>query len=269
MLLANVRQFTDMEVVLLFAEQIFTVPIHFREAGYSVFVYENPHMDYVAAVRPYLLSKYLKENPAAERETYFYIDSDIIFRQWPQLPGENSGMVIGSDCGHYIDLAYIEQCKRGPEIAAQMAEICGTTREQMIGVPGIGAHIILTNPTAEFWARAYQDSLSIYAYLEGLGETTNIQKWTAEMWAQLFGWRREGKTLMISKQLDFCLPTDPIERYDEVNILHNAGVLVTQSDQLFFKGQYIDKSPIGRNFDWVRRDKASYRYVEALEKVVT
>lgn len=270
MLLANVRQFTDIEVVLLFSEHDFTVPMHFRERGCSVFVYEDRRDDtgYIPSIRPYLLWQYLREDPAREQETYFYIDSDIIFREWIDCAtlGADEGNVIGSTCDGYIGLAYIEQCQRGPEIAAAMAEICGITVEQMRGVPGIGAHLILTNPTAAFWERSYNDSNRIYSYL--LGIESNIQKWTAEMWAQQWNWIREGKTLIVSSELNFCLPTDPIEKFDTVKILHNAGVLADKSYEMFFKGQYVNTSPLSRNFAHVRRDLCTYLYVQAIEKVI-
>lgn len=270
-LLASIRRLTDMEVVLLFTEHDFTVPAHFRKKpGVSVSVYSDRRddKDYIPSVRPYLLWQYLAEDPAREQEQYFYIDSDIIFRAWIDCAtlGANEGNVVGSTCDSYIGLAYIEQCQRGPEIAAKIAEICGTTVEAMRGVPGIGAHLVLTNPTAAFWQRSYEDSNEIYHYLEGVD--TNVQKWTAEMWAQVFGWVREGKTLVVSQELGFCLPTDPIEKWDTVNILHNAGILADKSHEYFFKGQYVNYSPLGRNFDFVRRDKCTYRYIEAIQNVL-
>lgn len=269
MLLANVRQFTDLEVVLLFAEHDFTVPVSFRNRpGVSVHVYDRPYDEYLPSVRPYLLWQYLSENPARERETYFYIDSDIIFREWPRLSVVSKKSVLGSDCSGYIALPYLNQCVRGPEIAAKMAEICGVSLADMEGVPGIGAHLVLAAPTATFWQRSYYDSLAIHEYLKTLGDSTNVQKWTAEMWAQFFGWRREGKTLMVSDELDFCLSTDPIHRWDEVKILHNAGVLATQSHEMFFKGQYVNYTPFGRDLSWVSQEKCSYRYVQAIEKVI-
>ena len=266
-LLCNVRQFTDMEVVLLFAEHDFTVPLFFRtkypECQVFTFTDNRDYRNYIPNIRPYLLWQYFMAYPEAQQEQYFYIDSDVIFREWPQLPDPEPGSVIGSDCGSYIDYKYIVQCQRGNEIATKMAEICGITVEQMKTVPGIGAQLVLTNPTANFWARSYNDSNAIYRYLQSID--SNIQKWTAEMWAQLWGWVREGKTLMVSRELDFCRPTDDIAKWDEVKIMHNAGV--TGSGELFFKGAYPDTSPLGQDFSHVRRDRVSYKYVEAMAKV--
>ena len=103
-LLTNVRQFTDSEIILLFTENDFTVPMHFRKKpGVSVFVYDDPHLDYLPANRPYLLWHYFKEHPEAEKEEYFYIDSDIIFREWIDFAtlGIKANKVVGSTCDHY------------------------------------------------------------------------------------------------------------------------------------------------------------------------
>lgn len=271
-LLANIRQFTDLEVVLLFTEHDFTVPMHFRARGCSVFVYSDTRDDtsYIPSVRPWLLWQYFEQNPAEQDEAYFYIDSDIIFREWIDFTTYDfsANRVYGATCDGYIGLEYVLQTTRGPEIAQKMAEVCGITIDQMRGVPGIGAQLMLPRNSADFWKRCYNDSNILYHYFEELGETTNLQKWTAEMWAQQWGWVREGIIPTHDTQLDFCLPTDPVERYDTVKILHNAGVTVSMSFEYFFKGQYDKTSPIGKNFDFVRKDKATIRYVEAVQKVI-
>lgn len=266
-LLANIRQFTNMEVVLLFTEHDFTVPAHFRDAGCSVFVYQDKRDDgsYIPSVRPWLLWQYFAEDPSRCDETYFYIDSDIIFREWidfATLPISDE-TVVGSDVSHYLNYDYVASRTNADAVLDAMTEICGVTREQMQGVPGIGAHIVLKNFSPEFWKRCYFDSNKLYHAFEGI--ETNLQKWTAEMWAQQWGWVREGKTLIADPQLDFCLPTDDLKRWDEVKILHNAGILATMSHEYFFKGQYVDYSPLGKNFDWVRQDKCTIRYVEAIQ----
>lgn len=269
-LLTNVRQFTDLEVVLLFTEHDFTVPAYFRNQGYSVFTFTDTREDlsYIPSVRPWLLWQYFRQHPEAEAESYFYIDSDIVFREWVHfatLPFSEK-TIVGSDCSGYLSYDYILQTQKGPEIAAKMAEICGITVEQMKGVPGIGAHLLLQKFSADFWERCYYDSNKIHHYFEGLD--SNIQKWTAEMWAQLWGFVREGRQIEASSELDFCLPTDSLERYEQVKILHNAGITADKSHDHFFKGQYVNYSPFGKNFDFVRTDRATIRYVEAIQKVI-
>lgn len=271
MLLTNMRQFGNFEVVLLFSEHDFTVPGHFRkkypECDIHLYTDNRDNKSYIPSIRPYLLWQYLKGDPAREQETYFYIDSDVIFREWPNIVRHSdfsAKQVVGSDCSGYLNLDYLLKCERGEAIAQNMARICGITVEQMKGVPGIGAHLILTQPTAEFWRRSYNDSNAIYEYFRPVN--SNVQKWTAEMWAQLWGWVREGYEIITDKELDFCRPTDDITEWDKVKIMHNAGV--TGSGELFFKGKYDTTSPFNDDLSHIRRDKVSYRYVEALQNVV-
>lgn len=264
------RQFGNFEVVLLFKEKDFTVPGFFRknypECSIFTFTDNRDDISYIPSIKPYLFWQYLKADPAREQETYIYIDSDIIFREWPKWDelGVDSKTWITSDCSGYIGYNYVASRRKGAEIASKMAEICGITLEQLKNTPGGGAQWLIKNPTAAFWERAYHDSNRIYSYFQTVN--SDIQKWTAEMWAPLFGMIREGITVKIDKELDFCRPTDPVEKWDQVKILHNAGV--TGSGDMFFKGQYTDYMPWGENFDYVRKDKATIKYVEAIEKVI-
>lgn len=271
MLLTNMRQFGTFEVILLFKESDFTVPGFFRKKypECSVFTFSDGRDDksYIPSIRPYLWWQYLKQHPEAEQETYIYIDSDIIFREWPDWASLNVGPKrwISSDCSGYIGYDYVNSRTNGPEIASKMAEICGISLEQMKATPGAGAQWLIQNPTAAFWERSYNDSNRIHHYFKGVN--SNIQKWTAEMWAQLFGMTREGIEVVIDhKELDFCLPTDDVAKWDTVKILHNAGV--TGSGDMFFKGLYDQTSPLGQDFSGVRKDKATIKYVEALQKVL-
>jgi hypothetical protein len=272
-LLTNLRQLTDMEVVLLFSkphDYNDTVPRYLvnKYSGVQCFVYDDNRYlkTYIPSIRPYLWWQYLSKDPAREQETYFYIDSDVIFREFPnvaQLPADAKHW-FGSSCESYIAYDYIKQCQNGEAILQAMAQICGITVDQMQGVPGIGAHLLISQPTAEFWHRAFEDSVALYRHLDGVD--SNIQKWTAEMWAQLWGMVREGITLSAPSELDFCMSTDPIKRWNEVKILHNAGVV--SSGAMFFKGNYVDKTPFGENFNYVDTKKCSRIYVDAIEKVI-
>lgn len=258
-----------MEVVLLFSAHNFAVPIFFREKyGCSVFVFDDKREQraYIPAIRPYLLWQYFTAHPEAEGEEYLYIDSDIIFREWldfTTLPFDTT-KVYGADVSSYLDYNYVTKCEQGPRIAQQMADICGITVEQMKGVPGIGAQLVLPGTTAAFWERSYHDSNKIYNMLMPI--ETNLQKWTAEMWAQQWGWIRDGKTLVASDELAFCRPTDPIEKWDLFKIMHNAGV--TGSGEMFFKGEWVDKMPFGADFSQINPNKVSAKYVEAIQKVL-
>lgn len=273
MLLTNIRSFTDMEVVLLFSKPHDynpSVPRYLvnKYPGVRAFVYEDNRADksYIPSIRPYLWWQYLKNHPERENETYFYIDSDIIFREFPDLASLNVSTKhwVGSDCNNYINYDYLKQVEKGPQIISRMAQYCGIDWKQMVGVPGLGAHIVLANPTAEMWRKSYNRSNILWHYFDGV--QSNIQKWTAEMWAQLWTMVEHGIITETPKELDFCFSTDPLSRWDETKILHNSGVMEPNLG-MFYKGKYQDQTPFGENFDWVDKSKCSRKYVDALEKV--
>ena len=69
-----------------------------------------------------------------------------------------------------------------------------------------------------------------------------LQIFCADMWAVLWCLWKLGKQTVPHKFFDFSTATDTIERYNECNIYHNAGV--TESGHgLFFKGEFQDKVP--------------------------
>lgn len=262
-----------MEVVLLFSKPHDynpSVPRYLvdKYPGVRAFVYEDNRYDksYIPAIRPYLWWQYLRNHPERENETYFYIDSDVIFKEWPNLEqfSPTAKHWYGSDCGNYLNFNYLKQVQHGPEIIRHMAQLCSITPTQMYNVPGVGAHILLANPTAEMWEKSYMRSLSIWHYLDSV--PSNIQKWTAEMWAQLWTMVEHGIVLEGPKEFDFCWSTDPLSRWDETKILHNSGVM--EKGKLFFKGKYRDYTPFGEDFSWVDQTKCSRKYVDAIEKVV-
>jgi hypothetical protein len=71
----------------------------------------------------------------------------------------------------------------------------------------------------------------------------------------------------ISKEMDFCWATDPIKRWQETKIMHNAGVTEKNKD-LFFKGKYVKTTPFDDDLSFVNKDKVSSEYVEAIKKVI-
>lgn len=269
-LLTNLAQYNDLEVTLLFSKQDDSIPKYLADKyGCAVFVYEDKRVyrHYIPSIRPYLLYVHLLTHPEYEQGQYLYIDSDIIFREMPDFAtfDYDSKKVYGGNCDSYIGLDYILSKQQGPAIAAKMAQICGITIDQMRGVPGIGAQMILNNPTAAFWLRAYRNSNAIHRYFEGV--PSDIQKWTAEMWGQLWAWVEAGITPTHSTELDFSRPTDSIEVWDKFKIMHNAGVTVNDKE-LFYKGQYTDHFPMDEDLSWVTDKKVSIKYVEAIRKVV-
>lgn len=271
--LTNIRSLDpDTPIVLLFTEDDMGVVNHFegRYPNLEIHHYPDGRRDkrYPPTTRPYLVYKYLQEDPRRERETYFQIDSDVIFREIPdwQAIDIQPKECVASDCGGYLDYNYLITRENGQKIVQGFADILNIDVSIIKETPGGGAQWLISQPTAQLWYHIWQDSDALYNFLGPI--KSDIQKWTAEMWAQLYNLRKFGYTVRLHPELDFCRPTDDIKMWDIVKILHNAGVTGPSAQSLFFKGKYTHNVPFGEDFSWVRRDKAGLKYVEAINNVI-
>lgn len=254
------------DIVLLFARHNRRIPQYLKDKyDVEIHEYDDLRVDktYIPSIKPYLWAKYLQEDRSRENEMYFYMDSDVLFRGVPNTI-QNDNIWYGSDCSSYLGIDYIDS--KGEGILEAM---CGVMNidPQIIrsNNPVCGAQWVITNPTFEYWLKVYEDSTKLYKYLNSIPKC-DIQKWTAEMWAQLWNVYSFGNTTRVDTELDFCWATDSVNRYYETKIYHNAGVLESHKD-LFFKGKYVHKSPFNDNLDFVNSNKASIKYVEAIREV--
>lgn len=253
-------------IVLLFSRHNAKIPTYLKEKyNVEVHIYDDSRDDrnYIPSIKPYLWARYLKEDRSRENDSYFYLDSDVIFREIPNIQPDDN-VWYGSDCSHYLGVEYIESTGKG--IFEQMCKIVGVDPEHIREVnPVSGAQWVISKPTYEYWSKVYHDSNALYRYLNSR-TYSNIQKWTAEMWAQLYNVYYFDKTTSVHNELDFSWATDNVERYFETKIYHNAGVTESHND-LFFKGKYIRTSPFTEDLSFVNPNKASFKYVEALKEV--
>ncbi|XOQ16706.1 MAG: Prophage pi2 protein 34 [Shouchella clausii] len=271
--LTNLKSHGIKDIVLLFQRYDDDIPLHFeKKYGAEVHVYDDLREDksYIPSIKPYLWWKFLEEDASRENGKYFYMDSDVIFREkldFRRLPVKDDVWYC-SDCNGYLNLDYIRSCGRGEGILHDMAEIIGVTIESLetINNNSGGAQWLIKNPTSDYWKKVYKDSNKIWKYFETLD--SNIQKWTAEMWSQLWNMMYFNIGPKVSGELDFCWATDPIERWDEVKIMHNAGVTEGMTD-LFFKGKYVETSPFDDDLSFVAKNRVSSKYVEAVQRVKT
>ncbi len=232
------------------------------------------------------IKQFLAEYPDLQKEQLFYHDADILFRELPDFNKFNSNDTwYLSDTNCYINADYIKT--KGDGILEQMCAVVGITPEavEAINEDSGGAQHIICGTTPEFWHKVEKDSEALYQYMEGAEDYwtseyqkktvepkedyTYIQKWTAGMWSLLWNGVLLGKKMKVVKpDLDFCFATDDIEIYREKPIFHNAGVCDSDKHRLFFKGDYINKSPFGVDFSYVDKNCASYIYVQEIQDYV-
>lgn len=259
------------DIVILFSKHDDNVATNIKNIGVNVHVYEDKrdYGLYIPSLKPYLMWQYLEEDKSRENETYFYMDSDVIFRELPDpkqhMFTNDKEICYGSDCGGYLNYDYMIQCSNGKEIIQDMCNIVGITVEQVMSIneKSIGAQYIISKPKAEYFKKVYNDSNALWRYIEH--KNTDMQKWTVEMTSQLWNLIYFNIEPKISQDLDFSWATDHYDEYYNKKILHNAGV-IDEYQNLFFKGQYTDRVPFYDDFEHIFIDSNSMHYVNELNK---
>jgi len=239
------------------------------------FFYKDERIDrsYIPSIKPYGMYRHLKENKI--KKTIFYHDSDIIFREKIREDFfDEKNICYMSNTISYIGYDYC--VSKGLEQLQGMADVVKVPLEVIKENQSSsgGAQYIISNSNYFYWHKVYEDSIKLYKYLDSRSKIDVpkegdylIQKWCAEMWATLWNlWIFDYET-RVHKELDFCFATAPVGDYFQNKILHNAGVTVKDKDKMFFKGEFINKSPFEVDLSYVSDQYCSYKYKEAVEKV--
>jgi hypothetical protein len=222
---------------------------------------------YIPSVYFNLMKQHIVARPEIQNDVLFVHDSDIVFTKEPKF----QSMVAGdawylSDTKFYINYDYIQQ--KGNHIYEKMCDIVGIDKliPKLMNNNSGGAQYIVKNTTYEFWDKVEKDSVKLYKYF--CDEEPNyvkkhdgdypIQKWTAGMWSFLWNAWYFGHETIVDDRMGFGWVTNPYSDVKQYPILHNAGVLESNTD-LFYKGNYINELPYNKNIN-VSSDRASYYY---------
>ena len=196
---------------------------------------------YIPSIKPFLWWKYLEENVEREKETYVYLDSDTIVLDLSAFKlRPTKGRWYCSNTIGYLGYRYIQSVTHAEEVFNTMTDAIKVPTEwiESIEKQSGGAQWVIKNPKAGYWHDVYVNSIVLYKAIEPLD--TSLQKWTAEMWAQLWTMYHYGIDPKVSDKLDFAWSTD--DTVGNAKIIHNAGV--TEDTGLFFKGIYLDTPPL-------------------------
>jgi len=266
--------------------------LKFKELGVNVYHYRDTRKSkvYIPTLRPLILSNWLRENPQYSK-SYFYHDSDIIFRVLPDFDNLlNDDICYLSDTKIYIDYEYLRLCSEKyknkypfldtNDLINKMCEIIGVTPEivKTNQESSGGAQYLLKNVDYTFWEKVLVDCENLYIMLHNYEQMFpikyGVQIWTSDMWSVLWNLWLSDKKTKISDELSFSWGSDLISVYDERPILHMAGVTEDLKNNKFYKGDFITKDPIqllksdSRYFDYISDDSATKKYVEVMKTII-
>ena len=262
------------------------IPDYIRDK-YHVNVYgisddrEEVARQYIPSIKPYLLGRFFNENPEEVPYSYMYQDSDVVYRALPDFDSlqVSPTMWYGSDVSSYLDANYIDS--KGDDLLDRMCASIDIDPKVVrdLNEKSIGAQLLFNSSSGSLWMESYKKSYILYNYLteiepeytqryvdEGRPQEYPVQKWTAQMWTDLWVPASHGIQMIPSKELDFAWATDTYKQVQAKNIYHDAGVGPDDNTR-FYKGNYNYKLPFHENFNFVNQESGSWFYVQQIEKV--
>ena len=264
-----------------------------KECGINVHFFEDLRnkKTYIPSIKPYLISKWLENNPEYGK-CFFLHDADIIFSRLPNFETLLDDVInYLSDTKSYIGYKYIIDCCNRYEEQHKTSQK-GQLLQEMADVIGIdvnlikenqensgGGQYILKNTTFELWDKIYKDSTQLYNQMLNYQKRFpinpgQIQFWTAEMWALLWNLWLFGFETKLTNELSFSWATDPVVVYDKNPILHMAGVTDNLKNTKFYKGDYINVDPIEKlkedpnHFDYVDKGSTTIKYIDVIKSFI-
>jgi len=224
---------------------------------------------YTPSIRPHLIKQLYVDFPELlENITILYHDCDILFIKLPHV----KDLILRRKI-YVSDLNEYNINKFDDQLLKEMCKIIGIPssmvikNEKMFG----GAQYLFNsslNFSYDFWEKIENDSNNIYKLMlvsgEKHGENMQDQSWSADMWALLWNIWLLGVDTEISSELSFTLANSPIKQLENNNIYHNAGVNRDSAYELFYKRDYIDKSPFDADLSYVSDKYCSSFYVKEI-----
>lgn len=251
-------------------------------------------MNYIPLLRPWLLNKYFTDCPELKNKAILYMDSDVVFTKKPNLDNflsEKDDICYLSDTRSYIAASYfdskekdvlpdkLEQYKQIDVLADLLKEFGLDKDVALLNEDGSGgAQYLLKNIDAKFWQDVFSGCIKVLLNLRGVNrrffenENKGFQSWCADMWSILFNLWARSKPTKCPQEMNFCWATDPIAKWDQVQIYHDAGATSRNHDNatLFHKRElkYVNNeaTPFEDDLSDVSDKHCSKNYVKEIQE---
>lgn len=246
---------------------------HYTTVNFHFYRDTRPHpIHYISSVRPNILKQHFEAYPELKDAVIYYHDCDALFTRKPAFDHLlNDDVWYVSDTNSYINYTYIQS--KGHGVYEKMCEIVGIDPEipKQNNAHSGGAQYILKNVDADYWHKVERDAETLFFEINKLSykvkETEpdyhELQIWCADMWAVLWNSWLRGNEVKVVPELNFAWATDPVERWDQCLIFHNAGV-VCNCGRKFYKGLYMNELPYGIQQEEYSTNICSYNYVKEI-----
>lgn len=235
---------------------------------------KREYRDYIPSIKQHLAHQHWQNHPELENEVIVFMDADTMMVapiDFSRILNDDVWWM--SDTVSYLGYDYI--VSKGRRVIEKMCDIAdieeGLVRQNQNNSGG--AQYVMKNVPTDYWEEVVGLSHRLYAEMQDTiqplssdpPDYVKLQIWTSEMWALLWvAWKRGIKT-GVAEELNFCWATDPVDKWSEVSIFHNAGV-VEATDDLFFKGNYINTLP-STNID-LKNTRCSSKYYNFLSETL-
>lgn len=259
-------------------DSIYELIGRYAQQGVQFFTYtDRLKRIYAPSVRFWLLDQHFNRFPELHDHPLFYHDSDIIFRELPDLSALTDKWYC-ADASSYLDVTYVTS--KGKGLLENMCSIIGIDpiKVKYKNRHAGGVQYVINKVQQGFWKKCEIDSGKLYAFLHkseplyrylyalttGNKDYHPIQAWCSDMWVIWLNTIVSGIDFEIHDLLRFTWATDPIEKWETAYIFHNAGVS-DKTPYLFNKGHYKDTPPKEIT---TSSDHCSWYYVELIKQTL-
>lgn len=236
----------------------------YGEVGFYFYEDTRESKKYPPSIQPHILNKHWERFPWLYFENIFYHDCDIVFTKVPIF-----SYLLKDNCWYFSDtisyIGYDYIISKGTEVYKGMCKVMNIHEDipKQNRFDSGGAQHIMKKVTSSFWKRVETKSEDMYEYLSSTD--SDIQKWTAGMWALLWtGWYW-GYKIKINHGLNFSMATDTWPKWNKNCIYHNAGVVQEHKGKLFIKEDFRSILPYGSSNIYDKQFCSHYYFNEIMK----
>lgn len=209
---------------------------------------------YNAAMKPWLVGRWLAANPSEVGRPFTLIDPDAIPTRSIDADVTPTRWV-GTDTDSYTGPAYL---RSKPGVWDALCDLVGVDPAKA-DRPGVGAQVTAVGQPGEFWETVAAKSVQANALMVRGG--TDVQAWCAEMYVTTLEAARRGIDLVADESHSMLWANGPADAWATHGFFHCAGV--TEDNGRDFCKLTFQESPWGRTLA-VHPESASAQYVDLI-----